>query len=144
MKNIREIQFTVSFVDATHWNAIATLGSLEELSFKWCTFLQDPADVEPEKRVMVKVSTFGWLDATDFTNLLRPWMFATYALSPWMSSFSNTGTLIGSPRLLSRSSTSPSGPWVRDCGTRSACLPSSCKHASLSRDWKFAFMLHVD
>ena len=31
MKNIREIQFTASFVDAKHWNAIATLGSLEEL-----------------------------------------------------------------------------------------------------------------
>jgi hypothetical protein len=56
MKNIRQIKFTSSFVDTKHWDAIATLESLEELSFNWCTFLQGPADVEPEKRVTVKVS----------------------------------------------------------------------------------------
>jgi hypothetical protein len=56
MKNIRELKFTSSFVDTKHWDAIATLGSLEELSFDSCTFLKGPADVEPEKRVTVKVS----------------------------------------------------------------------------------------
>ena len=56
MQNIRKLTFTASFVDAEHWNAIATLGSLEELSFDSCQFLRGPADVEPEKRVRVRVS----------------------------------------------------------------------------------------
>lgn len=56
MKNIRELKFSASFVDAEHWSVIATLESLEELSFESCRFLQDLADVEPETRVKVKVS----------------------------------------------------------------------------------------
>lgn len=56
MENIRELRFTDSFVDIEHWDAIATLPSLEKLSFLSCLFLQGPADVEPEKRVKVKVS----------------------------------------------------------------------------------------
>ena len=56
MRNIRELKFWESFVDAKHWNAIAALESLEELSFDWCTFLQGPADVEAEKRAKFKVS----------------------------------------------------------------------------------------
>ena len=76
MKNIRELKFTASFVDAEHRNSIATLGSLEELSFIRCTFLQGPGDVELEKRVRA---------------------------------------LTCSHSLLSQNSTSPSGPWIRDC-----------------------------
>jgi hypothetical protein len=58
MKNIRELRFIHCFVDAEHWNAIATLESLEELTFDGCTFPRGPANVEPEKRVMVKLSRF--------------------------------------------------------------------------------------
>ena len=58
MKNIRKLKFSNSFVGAEHWSVIATLESLEELFFSWCTFLQDPADAgrsKPEERVKVKV-----------------------------------------------------------------------------------------
>ena len=56
MTNIRELKFFNSFVNAEHWNAIATLLSLEKLTFTCCRFLQHPAGVEPEKRAKVKVS----------------------------------------------------------------------------------------
>ena len=56
MKNIRELKFRNSFVDAEHWNAITTLESLEELSFDWCTFRQGLADFDAEKSAKVKVS----------------------------------------------------------------------------------------
>ncbi|KAH0835742.1 hypothetical protein J3R83DRAFT_9567 [Lanmaoa asiatica] len=56
MENIRELNFSASFVDAEHWSAIATLESLEKLSFDSCRFLQGPADVASEKRIKVKVS----------------------------------------------------------------------------------------
>ena len=60
MKNIREIKFKYSYVDKTYWNAIATLESLEELSFDSCKFhwqvLPSPPDVESEKMFMIKVS----------------------------------------------------------------------------------------
>lgn len=52
MTNIRELKFVNSFVDAEHWNAMATLPSLEKLLFFFCQFLQSPA----EKRAEVKVS----------------------------------------------------------------------------------------
>ena len=64
MKNIRELKFTIWFVDAEYWNVISTLGSLEGLSFNWCKFLQGPADVEPKKRVRVKVSSFWVVHCT--------------------------------------------------------------------------------
>jgi hypothetical protein len=56
MKNIRELRFTLCFVGAEHWNVIATLESLEELSFNCCTFPQGPAKVKPMKRVVAKLS----------------------------------------------------------------------------------------
>ena len=70
MRNICELKFTASFVDAEHWNAIATLGSLEELSFEGCTFLQVPADVEPDKKVAVKVSRLRVVECDGFCQLL--------------------------------------------------------------------------
>ena len=56
MKNIRELKFWNSFVDAEHWNAISTLESLKELSFDFCGFRQDLADVEAEKSTKVSPS----------------------------------------------------------------------------------------
>jgi hypothetical protein len=56
VKNIRELRFTLCFVGAEHWNVIATLESLEELSFNCCTFPQGPAKAEPVKRVVAKLS----------------------------------------------------------------------------------------
>jgi hypothetical protein len=70
MKNIRELKFTASFVDKKHWNAIATLGSLEELSFDSCTFLQGPADVEPGTRVTVKVSRLRVVECDGLRQLM--------------------------------------------------------------------------
>ncbi|KAI9462070.1 hypothetical protein HD554DRAFT_1469321 [Boletus coccyginus] len=49
---------------AIHWNAIATLPSLEDLSFHSCRFPGGPAYVEPEKRVKAKPSRLWLLDAT--------------------------------------------------------------------------------
>ncbi|KAF8550789.1 hypothetical protein OG21DRAFT_1513572 [Imleria badia] len=69
MKNIHELKFTNSFVDAEHWSAIATLGSLEELSFDLCFFMDGPADVEPEKRAKLKVSR---LEVVKSKQLLQP------------------------------------------------------------------------
>ena len=62
IKNLRELKFTASFVDAGDWDAIATLGSLEELSFDSCDFLSGAVDVELEKRVRVKVSRLQMVD----------------------------------------------------------------------------------
>ena len=56
MTNIRELEFTDSFVDEEHWNAASALPSLEKLSFIFCKFFRGPADVELEKRVKIKVS----------------------------------------------------------------------------------------
>ena len=56
MTNICQLKFSDSFVDKEHWDAIATLQSLQDLSFDWCKFLRGPADAEPEKRVKLKVS----------------------------------------------------------------------------------------
>ncbi|KAG8215882.1 hypothetical protein J3R82DRAFT_7847 [Butyriboletus roseoflavus] len=64
MKNIRELKFSESFVDAEHWRVIAALESLEDLSFDSCEFLQGPLDVEPEERVKVKVSRLQVIDCT--------------------------------------------------------------------------------
>lgn len=69
MKNIRELKFFDSFVDAEHWNAIAILESLEDLSFDFCSFTQGPADVEPEKWVKLKVSR---LEVVKSKRLLQP------------------------------------------------------------------------
>ncbi|KIJ19319.1 hypothetical protein PAXINDRAFT_7813 [Paxillus involutus ATCC 200175] len=55
MKNIRKLQFFRSFVKKAHWDAITTLGSLEELVFTRCNFVDGPADVDPGKRLKVKV-----------------------------------------------------------------------------------------
>ena len=62
IKNIRELKFWNSFVDAEHWNAISTLESLKELSFDFCGFRQDLADVEAEKSTKVKVSRLRVVD----------------------------------------------------------------------------------
>ena len=55
MTNIRELEFVNSFVGVEHWDAIATLESLEELTLYGCNFLhwQGPADVGPKKRIKV-------------------------------------------------------------------------------------------
>ncbi|KAF8550788.1 hypothetical protein OG21DRAFT_1487492 [Imleria badia] len=55
MKNIRQLKFFHSFVDTEHWSAIASLSLLEELLFHCCRFLQGPSDVEPEKKLKLKV-----------------------------------------------------------------------------------------
>ena len=49
-------------MDTECWNAIATLGSLDELSFDRCEFLERPADVGPEAMVKVKVSRLRVVD----------------------------------------------------------------------------------
>ena len=55
MTNIRELEFVNSFVGVEHWDAIATLESLEKLTFYGCNFphWQGPADVGPKKRIKV-------------------------------------------------------------------------------------------
>ena len=42
-------------MDEELWNAIATLPSLNKLTFMWCRSLQGPANVKPEKRIRVRV-----------------------------------------------------------------------------------------
>ena len=69
MINIRQLEFYKSFVDTEHWNVIATLGSLEELSFDWCNFLDGPADVEPDERVKIKLTH---LHVTDCEGVCQP------------------------------------------------------------------------
>ena len=69
MKNIRELEFLNSFVGTEHWSVIATLESLEELSFDVCKFLEGPADIEPEGKPKVRVSR---LRVADCTGLLQP------------------------------------------------------------------------
>ena len=66
MRNIRELAFFRSFVDAEHWDAIVALPSLEELSFHLCQFLKGPADLEPAKRVRVKPSRLSMVGSTGF------------------------------------------------------------------------------
>ena len=80
MQNMRELQFTNGFVDAERCNVIATLGSLEELSFERCTFpsLHDPADVEPEKGVRVKVSRLWVVDCDGLLHQLIAAIDARY------------------------------------------------------------------
>ncbi|KIJ19329.1 hypothetical protein PAXINDRAFT_96730 [Paxillus involutus ATCC 200175] len=56
MKNIRELHFSDFPVKKAHWDAIKNLESLEELSFTYCDFVDGPADVDPGKRLKVKVS----------------------------------------------------------------------------------------
>ncbi|KIK78449.1 hypothetical protein PAXRUDRAFT_16865 [Paxillus rubicundulus Ve08.2h10] len=55
MKNIRKLEFFRSSVKKLHWDVIATLELLEELSFAHCDFVDGPADVVPGKRLKVKV-----------------------------------------------------------------------------------------
>ncbi|KIK92894.1 hypothetical protein PAXRUDRAFT_829551 [Paxillus rubicundulus Ve08.2h10] len=55
MENIRKLEFFRSSVKKLHWDVIATLESLEELSFIHCNFVDGPADVVPGKRLKVKV-----------------------------------------------------------------------------------------
>ena len=55
MTNIHELHFENSFVDEEHWNAIATLPSLKKLTFILCRSFQRPANVEPEKRMRIRV-----------------------------------------------------------------------------------------
>jgi hypothetical protein len=70
MTNSRDLKFSESFVDVEHWNAVATLGSLEELAFYSCKFLQGPANVEPEKRVKVKVSRLQVVNCIELRPLI--------------------------------------------------------------------------
>ena len=69
MINIRKLEFSNSFVDTDHWNAIATLASLEELSFNRCDFLGGPADVEPDEWVKIKLTR---LCVTDCEGVRQP------------------------------------------------------------------------
>ncbi|KIJ08747.1 hypothetical protein PAXINDRAFT_102462 [Paxillus involutus ATCC 200175] len=55
MKNISKLEFFESSVQKAHWDVITTLESLEELRFTGCNFLDGPADVDPGKRLKVKV-----------------------------------------------------------------------------------------
>ncbi|KAF8836869.1 hypothetical protein BDN67DRAFT_1014328 [Paxillus ammoniavirescens] len=55
MKNLRKLEFDRFSVEKVHWDVIATLESLEQLVFGACTFVGGPADVDPGKRLKVKV-----------------------------------------------------------------------------------------
>jgi hypothetical protein len=133
MENIRQIKFTSSFVDTKHWNAIATLESLEEPPFNWCTFLQGPADVEPEKRVTVKVSHLRVVECDGLRQLIAA-MDVRYLRTLAMDNkfFNQIDWLLPdyshtTPRLLPAPGSGT--------GLVPACLPSSCagKHPSLLR-----------
>ncbi|KAI9462069.1 hypothetical protein HD554DRAFT_1468768 [Boletus coccyginus] len=63
MTNIRELGFFHSVVGAEHWDVIATLPLLEDLSFRLCRFVQVPADLKPQKKV--KPSRLWVVDCTD-------------------------------------------------------------------------------
>ena len=65
MKNIRELKFTASYVDAEHWKVITVLGSLEELSFDPCRFRPH---VVPRENIRVKVSHLRAINSIE----LRP------------------------------------------------------------------------
>lgn len=69
MKSIHQLTFSDSFVDSEYWDAMATLPLLQELSFERCSFRAGPADVEPEKRVMLKVSR---LQVTECPEIRQP------------------------------------------------------------------------
>ncbi|KIJ09332.1 hypothetical protein PAXINDRAFT_102277 [Paxillus involutus ATCC 200175] len=55
MKNIRELVFFCNTIKNAHWDVIANLESLEELSFTHCKFVDRPADEDHGKRLKVKV-----------------------------------------------------------------------------------------
>jgi len=55
MKNIRKLYFLQSSVENEHWDVITNLGSLQELSFTLCNFVDGFADVDHGKRLKVKV-----------------------------------------------------------------------------------------
>ncbi|KAF9220648.1 hypothetical protein BS17DRAFT_810556 [Gyrodon lividus] len=76
MKNIRELKFIRSFINQGHWDVITVLESLEELSFDTCSFLDGPADLDPDKRAKVKVP---YLQVLRCAGLLQP----LKAVDPW-------------------------------------------------------------
>ncbi|KAI9574387.1 hypothetical protein HD554DRAFT_28753 [Boletus coccyginus] len=118
MRNIRELGFFQSSVDAEHWDVIATLPLLEKLEFHSCRFLKGPADLEPEKRVMVKPSCL-WLVGTS-TGFRQPLAAIDFRLSrPWH--FSLTIHL--------------NWTWSHGCSTNlcgKTCLSFSCSHCAFS------------
>ncbi|KAF9233052.1 hypothetical protein BU15DRAFT_66915 [Melanogaster broomeanus] len=71
MKNIRELGIFYSNVKIAHWDVITTLESLQELCFDSCNFSENPADLNPAKKVKVpclKVLRCLW----ELTIHLRP------------------------------------------------------------------------
>ncbi|KIK91861.1 hypothetical protein PAXRUDRAFT_608391 [Paxillus rubicundulus Ve08.2h10] len=57
MKNVRKFKFICSSVTKAHWDVVTTLESLEELTSMLDFFFGGPADMEPGKRLQVKVSS---------------------------------------------------------------------------------------
>ncbi|KIJ19180.1 hypothetical protein PAXINDRAFT_8531 [Paxillus involutus ATCC 200175] len=55
MKNIRELSFSQNTMKNAHWDMIASVQSLEDLTFTYCQFVDSPADVDPGKRLNLKV-----------------------------------------------------------------------------------------
>jgi hypothetical protein len=70
MKNLRELKFSRSIVKKVHWDAVATLESLEILDFSVCTFVDGPADVDPDKRLTVKVPCLSVHGCNGYPQLL--------------------------------------------------------------------------
>ncbi|KAI9454639.1 hypothetical protein HD554DRAFT_2149962 [Boletus coccyginus] len=63
MRNIRRLEFFYSDIGAAHWDVIADLPLLEDLSFRLCRFVRLPEDLNSEKKV--KLSRLWVIDSID-------------------------------------------------------------------------------